>query len=201
MNMPERDRARIELRRASGVRPQRRLQPTGLGDAGPPLALARGRDRAGLHPLVHVLAHQAANVVAQRRRQQVDAQVRGADGVGLVDDLVAATVEALQRQREGEGEEKGEQAEGRGLRQVDVRAGGLVRSFLDADADAIADLERGHGGNQQDAGDQADVDVVHELLHGTPSPECGSGRGVDLRDCPRSIARSEGSGQEQLEAR
>ena len=118
------DRARIQLRRPAGVAPQGRLQPAGLGDAGAPLALARRRDGAGLDTLVHVFAHQAADLVAQRRRQQVDAQVRGADGVGLVDHLVAAAVVALQREREGEGEEKGEEAEGGRLGQVDVRAEG-----------------------------------------------------------------------------
>ena len=80
------------------------------------------------------------------------------------------------------------------VRWMCAREGSSVR-FLDADADAIADLERGHGGKQQDAGDQADVDVVHELLHGTLVSRVRLRKGRGRRRLPRSRARSEGSGQ------
>jgi hypothetical protein len=102
------------------------------------------------------------------RRKQVDAQPRGTDGIGFVDDLVAAAVVALQRLREGEGEEKSQDAERRALGQVDVRTRRLVGSFLAHEADSIARLDRHHGGRQQAENDPAGVDVVHQLFHDTP---------------------------------
>src|SRR5205085_9598477 len=60
------------------------------------------RDPAGADLHRDVLAHQLADLVAQRRRQDVDPEIGRADRVDFVDHLVAAAVEALQRLRERE---------------------------------------------------------------------------------------------------
>ena len=70
------------------------------------------RQRARHDAQVDVIGSSARDSVAQRRRQQLGAQVRRADSVGLVDHGIAAAVEALQRQRKGEGQQEREDARG-----------------------------------------------------------------------------------------
>ena len=119
----------------------------------------------------------AAKERAQRRlglgRQRVDPEIRGRDRVGLLDDLVAAHVEAGDGPREGERHEEPEEAEDRpfdGSRPF-VRPGGILPR--PAHAEATAPLqEREHPEKEAEGEEQAEQLVAHEW--GVPLADRGA---------------------------
>jgi len=159
--------------------------------------LAQGRPIAELvpeiQPRLDILFELLAQRPARLRRKNIEAQVSGADGVGLIDGQTAPQVVLRIGRREREGHEKPQKGKQGAFHNAGPRCRGLAMAHALPSAVSVTQEGRAEHGQKQEAHEGPDhQNVVHRLSLAT-APNLEERRAA-MRIAPATLPRENDGG-------